>query len=137
MQDDKTYETAAALLQKAQQLNNELVRHLAPIDLTAQQLKILSVVYNNAGNQATVNEIKSQMLDPNSNVSRLLNKLVDKELVLKNRNPEDQRVVTISITKKGVDAMCEGNVLIKKALLPLSALSKNELDKLLSTLQKL
>lgn len=48
--------------------------------------------------QTTVNEIKAQMIDPMSNVSRLLNKLMEKQLIIKVWNQEDQYLVYIQIT---------------------------------------
>lgn len=120
--------TAILFLQTAQWLNSEVSRQLEPLDLTAQQLKILSVVAQSPNKQATVNEIKSQMLDPMSNVSRLLNKLMDKKLIIKVRNQQDQRLVYIQITSLGLESMCAGKKLMDQALSPMNKLQPEELE---------
>jgi len=123
------YENVAiSFLQTAQWLNSEVSRQLEPLDLTAQQLKILHIVYKSTDKQATVNEIKAQMLDPMSNVSRLLNKLMDKKLIIKVRNQQDQRLVYIQNTKLGVELMCMGKKLMDEAFLPMDKLNTEELE---------
>lgn len=123
------YENVAiSFLQTAQWLNSEVSRQLEPLDLTAQQLKILHIVYKSTDKQATVNEIKAQMLDPMSNVSRLLNKLMDKKLIIKVRNQQDQRLVYIQNTKLGVELMSMGKKLMDEAFLPINRLNGEELE---------
>ena len=56
------------------------------------------------------------MLDPASNVSRLLNKLMDKAYIIKQRDSVDQRVVYISTTEQGIAQMCAGIVLWPNAM---------------------
>jgi len=41
------------------------------------------------------------LIDDSPNVSRILNKMVDKGLVRKERQQDDQRVVHIALTEKG------------------------------------
>ena len=49
----------------------------------------------------TVNQLREVLIDDSPNVSRILNKMVDKGLVQKERQADDQRVVHISLTEKG------------------------------------
>jgi DNA-binding MarR family transcriptional regulator len=49
----------------------------------------------------TVNDLRKTLIDDSPNVSRMLNKMVDKGLVSKERQADDQRVVYISVTEKG------------------------------------
>jgi len=126
-----------ALLQTAQRVNYEITKALAPLDLTAQQLKVLNIVFEFDGHQATVNDIKKHMLDPNSNVSRLLNKLMQKKWIEKVRDHNDQRIVFIKITDLGKRVMCDGKVCMDQAMMCAQTLTVNELTSLNLMLNKI
>ncbi|MEE9445314.1 MAG: MarR family transcriptional regulator [Cocleimonas sp.] len=129
-------EIAINFLKTAQWLNGEISHKLEPFDITAQQLKILSIVAQSPNSQATVNEIKAKMFDPMSNVSRLLNKLMTKKLIIKIRNQEDQRIVHIQITKAGITLMCLGKEAMDQGLSSLGKLETEELEHLSKILRK-
>ncbi|OMH33876.1 MarR family winged helix-turn-helix transcriptional regulator [Motiliproteus sp. MSK22-1] len=134
---DPLTEAAISLLQAANWLNAQISQHLDPLDLTLQQLKILSIIYRSSENKATVNQIKQQMIDPSSNVSRLLNKLMDKGLIEKIRNREDQRVVHIHISKAGIRMMCTGKQAMDQGMSVLGKLDLEELKQLDKLMNKL
>lgn len=79
---------------------------LRPHDLSAQQVRVLSMLVAKGDEGLTVGELREGMTDPNSNISRLLNKLMDKGHIAKVRQSDDQRVVRIQLTPQGRDA-CE------------------------------
>ena len=54
---------------------------------------------------ATINLIKVRMLDKMSDASRIVDRLVQKELVDRSINTNDRRAVDILITKKGLDIL--------------------------------
>ncbi len=130
-------DAAITFLQTAQWLNGSVARELEPLDLTAQQLKVLSIVAQSENQQAKVNEIKAQMFDPMSNVSRLLNKLMEKQLIVKVRNTEDQRLVHIQITPLGLESMCLGKEKMDAGLLPMAKLEEGEMEVLVKLLKKM
>ncbi|WP_051213638.1 MarR family winged helix-turn-helix transcriptional regulator [Maritalea myrionectae] len=99
---------ALKFLRAATQIQGALDADLAPFDLSMQQLKVLSILADCEGRRSNVGHIKSQMNDPNSNVSRLLNKLMDKHLIEKKRDVDDQRVVHIQLTGAGLSALKKG-----------------------------
>jgi DNA-binding MarR family transcriptional regulator len=47
-------------------------------------------------------EILDRMLDPSPDVTRLIDKLVDRELVRRSKSPEDRRVTIHTITDEGL-----------------------------------
>lgn len=118
------------LLQTSQKISNSIAQALAPLDLTAQQLKILSIVYFSNEERVTVNRIKEQMIDAQSNVSRLLNKLMDKSLIIKTRDHIDQRIVYVSITELGISNMCEGKQLMDQVMQVFNQLSAEQQEQL-------
>ena len=128
---------AISFLQTAQQTSTEIAKKLEPFDLSAQQLKILSIVAKSDEEKVTVNDIKAEMFDPMSNVSRLLNKLMDKKLIIKIRDEEDQRLVFIQITKEGTTALIEGKNAMDEAMSSFENLTQEELITLSTLIQKI
>jgi DNA-binding MarR family transcriptional regulator len=82
-------------------LLSNIAASLKPTGLSLQQLNVLSILNGQPENTATVNLIKDRLIDRMPNVSRLLNKLMEKGLIKKKRCLTDQRVVYITLTKDG------------------------------------
>lgn len=128
---------SVSLFQTAGWLHAHLDDKLQPLGLSAQQLKVLSILHRQPSQQSTVSLIRDEMTDPNSNVSRLLNKLMEKGFVEKRRSSEDQRVVHIRLTAKGREVMCAGRDALDDGESILCRLSQAELGSLVRLLQKL
>jgi DNA-binding MarR family transcriptional regulator len=94
-------------------LSNQYAAALKPLDLSLQQLNVLSILKGQPDYTASVNVIRDRLIDRMPNVSRLLNKLMDKELIQKDRTLSDQRVVHIKLTTKGVQVAEEGRTLFQ------------------------
>lgn len=73
-----------------------------PFELTPQQFNILAILFWANGEALSVQDIRHRVIDPMSNVSRLVEKLRQKELVDRKEDPEDRRMVRVMITEKGV-----------------------------------
>lgn len=52
-------------------------------------------------------EIIERMLDPSPDVTRLIDKLVDRELVHRSRSDEDRRMTIHTITNEGLDLLAD------------------------------
>ena len=83
---------------------------LKPFDLTIQQYNILRILRGMQGEPATVKLLTARMIDKMSNASRLVDKLLLKELVRREECQDDRRRVDIFITEKGLDFLKQGNV---------------------------
>lgn len=131
------HQAAIKLIQTSQWLYTELAQKLEPLDLTGQQLKILSILAISQEEKVMVNDIKAQMLTPMSNVSRLLNKLMEKALIVKVRDNEDQRKVYINITPLGKKSLAAGKVKMDSAFSALNQLTQDEQNQLIQLLNKI
>ena len=137
-QEENPYKRATiSLLQAANWLNGEIAVLLSPLNLSLQQLKVLAIIYEEPTHKATVNTIRDNMMDPMSNVSRLLNKLMEKKLIEKVRDLEDQRIVHIHITDSGINLMRQGRDLMDAGLRALCALSPKEIAQMERLMEKL
>ena len=81
--------------------------NLKPFGISTQQYNILRILRGQHPSPATVNLLIDRMLDKNSNVSRLVEKLRLKKLVERATCPEDRRAVNVIITKKGMELLTE------------------------------
>jgi DNA-binding MarR family transcriptional regulator len=78
-----------------------------PFDLTLQQYNVLRILRGQYPNPITVIAIIERMLDKMSNASRLVDKLLAKELVIRRLCPHDRRAVDVIITEKGLELLEE------------------------------
>jgi DNA-binding MarR family transcriptional regulator len=70
--------------------------------LTSHQFNILRILKGQHPKSLSAKEIKSRMLDKNSDVSRLLSRLLDKGLIQKETCRADKRAADVFITDKGI-----------------------------------
>ena len=111
---------------------------LKPYKLTFQQYNVLRILRDGTPNPVSVKEISSKMIDRNSNASRLVDKLVEKKLALRNASPVDKRITHISVTEKGVDLVNAATLELEaKFLERMSLISKDEIKTLNALLEKL
>ncbi len=85
----------------AQDIDNFVEKRLKEFDISRAQLGVLHFLDEAEKDAMTVNELREVLIDDSPNVSRMLNKMVDKGLVKKERQADDQRVVYVSLTEKG------------------------------------
>lgn len=85
--------------------NDQMKQVVIPYDITTQQFNILRILRGQHPQPSTINLLKSRMLDKMSDASRIVERLVQKELVVKEINPTDKRAVDILISKKGLDLL--------------------------------
>lgn len=108
---DKIYKSDLPLQEKAafliicsaQELTNKLGTITKEFGISLTQLQILHTLDMLPQAQVTVNTIRNLLVEDSPNVSRSINKLVEKKLVTKQRSIEDQRVVFVSISDAGRD----------------------------------
>lgn len=70
--------------------------------LTHQQYNLLRILKGSFPKPLSGLDIQSRMIDRMSNVSRLLDKLKDKNLIHRNICPSDRRMVEVSLTEAGI-----------------------------------
>jgi DNA-binding MarR family transcriptional regulator len=81
---------------------NELLK---PFDLSAEQFNVLRILRGQKGNAVNMCMIQERMIAKTSNTTRLVDKLLLKELVLREICPENRRKMEITITPKGMELL--------------------------------
>ena len=74
-------------------------------NITAQQFNILRILKGQHPNSTSATEIKARMLDKNSDVSRLLDRLVVKNVIVKKACPTDKRAFDVNLTEAGLELL--------------------------------
>ena len=80
-------------------------RFMKEYGITMQQFNVLRILKGQYPNPAPLNLISSRMLDKMSNASRIIDKLVSKELITRTTCPNDRRSVDHLITQKGMELL--------------------------------
>lgn len=73
--------------------------------ITVNQFNILRILKGQHPNSISATEIKSRLLDKNSDVSRLLDRLLSKKLVVKHLSTTDKRAFDVLITDTGLELL--------------------------------
>lgn len=86
-------------------LSNLHTEVLKEFCITEQQYNILRILRGQRPNPASINLLKERMLDKMSDASRLVDRLIAKELVERKTCPNDRRKAEVIITEKGLDLL--------------------------------
>lgn len=116
-------------------ISNKIAASLKPTGLSLQQFNVLSILNGQPQHTATVNLIKDRLIDRMPNVSRLLNKLMEKDLIQKERNLSDQRVVYVKLTPAGEKLRIRGRQILNQISVGISDEHANLLNDLLEKMR--
>ena len=97
---------AINLIYTSSWLNEQMKYFFDNYDITAQQFNILRIL-RGAGEPLSTMQIRERMLDKMSDTSRIVDRLVKKEMVKKNIRKTDRRLVDVTITEKGKELLAE------------------------------
>lgn len=110
---------------------------LKAYDLSPEQFNVLRILKGQNGKPTNMCVIQERMIAKTSNTTRLVDKLLLKELVTREICPDNRRKMEIAITEKGLELLAELN---PKVECHESALSQNltteELEQLNYLLEK-
>lgn len=106
----KTFKTpyqklAINLLYTTNWLNNHYNNFFKDADLTTQQYNVLRILRGQYPVPCSLKLVKERMLDRMSDASRIIDKLVAKELAMRGECPSDRRSVNLLISEKGLQLL--------------------------------
>jgi DNA-binding MarR family transcriptional regulator len=87
-------------------IGNYYNNQLADFGITLPQFNILRIL-RGAKQKLSIKIVKDRMLEKSPNTTRLIDKLIDKGLVIRSRCEMDRRVVYIEIAQSGLDLLSE------------------------------
>lgn len=93
------------ILYTASIIKNNLNNRLKKFDLTHEQFNVLRIIKGKYPEPICVREISESMIEPNSNTTRILDKLEQKLLVKRTPSKRDRRELWIILTDTGLDLL--------------------------------
>jgi MarR family multiple antibiotic resistance transcriptional regulator len=92
------------LIHLANQFKDQLIsQYFSATDITAAQFKVLISIYKGF---TSPREISKNLLMDAGAMSRMIERMVKRELIVRNPNPDDKRQVILALTDKG-RAICD------------------------------
>jgi MarR family 2-MHQ and catechol resistance regulon transcriptional repressor len=111
---------------------------MSKYELTMPQFNILRILRGAGyGIYLSVNTIKSRMVEISPNTTRLMDKLLEKKLIERERSTNDKRIVNVCITELGMNLLAEIDNHFDEELRMSNILSNEEAEFLSDILDKL
>lgn len=97
--------TVINLMYRARAMEESINRILKQYALSGQQYNVLRILRGQGGNPANLSTVTERMVDPNSNTTRLIDKLLKKGLVKRQICATNRRKVELFITEQGLELL--------------------------------
>ena len=118
-------------------VGDKFMEILKPYDLSSEQYNVLRILRGQKGKPANMCLIQERMIAKTSNTTRLVDKLLLKELVTREVCPENRRKMEVQITQKGLDVLAElDSKVIEHENSFAKKLTESELEELNNLLEK-
>ncbi len=118
-------------------LSNRAQNIFKSYSLSPSQFNVLRILRGQHPKAASIGLIKERMIDKSSDVSRIVDRLVTKDLIKRNECKLDRRQKDVMISKKGLELLKKMDVCENKLNKQLKHLSTNELKTLNNLLDKI
>lgn len=99
--------TILHLLYTANLVQDKTAELLKPYELSSEQFNVLRILRGQKGVPASLACVQERMLCKMSNTTRLIDKLIAKEMVERSVCEKNRRKIDIVITKKGLEVLKE------------------------------
>lgn len=119
------------------QINDKMRKHFKSFDITSQQFNILRILRGQHPKPASIGLLKARMLDKNSDVSRIIDRLLIKKFIERTECPSDRRQKDIVISKLGLELLVKVDALDQEREHVLSNLSNEEAEQFNFLLDKI
>lgn len=133
-------EATVALLRTTDLVRRRLTSVVEEEDLTLQQYNVLRILRGSQGRPLCALEIRDRLIEQTPGVSRLLDRLLEKGLIRRDRSSTDRRLLECFISGKGLDVLARLDSRVNEAdaqvLDALSAVEIKTLNKLLSKIRR-
>jgi DNA-binding MarR family transcriptional regulator len=120
-------ELAVVLLRTGDVLHHAIGRALAPFDLTNEQYNALRILRGAGGRGHPTLEVSRRLISRAPNITRLLDKLIEKGLAARERCTEDRRRAFVAITPRGAELLKRADRAVEAVMDKLGVLSAAEL----------
>lgn len=111
---------------------------LKPYGISSEQYNVLRILRGQKGKPLNMQDIQERMVTKNSNTTRLIDKLLLKEMVQRNTCPNNRRKIEVNITENGINTLSELDPIVENHEKFLKEkLTSDELETLNNLLEKI
>ncbi len=97
--------TVVNLIYTTNSVTDKIAEALKPFDISIQQFNVLRILRGQKGKPANLFTIRERMIHKMSNTTRLVDKLINKNLAERKTCSHNRRKVEITITEKGLSLL--------------------------------
>lgn len=131
------HKAALNLLYTAWWLKTVISRDLKNVGLTQEQYNVLRILKGKSPEAMCVRDISGRMIERNSNVPRIVDRLVAKKYVSRSDSEVDKRETVIKLTSSGIDILSVANQKVDSLFNSSVSIDENDAAKLNSLLESL
>lgn len=136
--DIKNREVVVGLLRLGNRFNEELNALTKQYGISLPQFNVLRILRGQKGKPANLSTLNQHMIHKMSNTTRLVDKLIEKELVERCVCENNRRKVEITITTTGLALLAQlDNQLIEKESQLINNIKPTEKEELIALISKL
>jgi DNA-binding MarR family transcriptional regulator len=106
-------ETFSTLLSCQQKLSYNISREMKAFGVTRQQFEVLKILRANGEQPMNLNKVKGYLKETVPDISRIVQRLVEKKLIRRARQANDKRNSSISINEEAIDLIAKIEPVIK------------------------
>jgi DNA-binding MarR family transcriptional regulator len=104
---NERHKTIYKLLKVSNSLEYDIQHMLKPYKFTIAQYSLLRALRGHYPLPANVMALRHEMIDKMSDVTRLINRLAERNLIIKKISPDDKRVCEVFISEKGLKELIQ------------------------------
>lgn len=134
---DESHKASLNIMYTAYWFKNHLSARLKAMDLTIEQFNVMRILRGKHPEAMCVKDIASRMIEKNSNVPRILDRLVTKKYVKRTTSKADRRETLISLTDKGIQQLTDASALTEAIGTEIIGITNEEAALLNGLLEKL
>ena len=131
------HKAALNIIYTAWWLKSSSAKELKEYGLTHEQYNVLRILKGKHPEQMCVKDIASRMIEKNSNVPRIIDRLVIKKLVKRGNSEIDKRETVMNITPAGISILESCSLILDKTMDNLVSISEEEASLLNELLEKI
>ena len=117
-------------------IGEQMQKEMKKYDLTMTQYNVLRILRGQNQKAVSIGLIKERMIERNSDVSRIIDRLMKKKLIERTENKHDRRQKDVRISNKGLGILAEIDDFENLIMVKLGHLSQEEVIALNDLLDK-
>jgi len=118
-------------------LSEQLVEIIKPLNLSPTQFNVLRILRGQYPEASSIGLLKERMLDKNSDISRVVDRMLTKKLVVRKECKQDRRQKDVQISQLGLDYLTKIDVQEKELDIKMQHLTLEEVTQLNDLLDKI